>query len=285
MGKATAEQPATGLKYQRIEPPENLRPFVRYFWSVEGEAEGPAVSRDFRLTAESSGFLIFQPGHNGRFDVTQEFALPDLCVCGPATKPIAMSLNGRVATVGAALQPDALGALFHIHAADLTDSCAHPNELRSGIVGTLTQQLDETPRAADRLKLLCRQLSVLTAGSRDDGDWVVRFGLSEINQAGGDIQIAALAIKLGVSERSLERKFRASVGITPRTFARICRFRRTLDRLRSDEFLNDTELAHEQNFADQSHLIRMFREFSGLTPRQFRKQYAGVVDNLNISVG
>lgn len=284
MGETTAQSSATGLKYRRVEPPENLRPFVRYFWSIEGEASGPH-NVDFRLVAESSGFLIFQPTENGSFAVTDDFTLPDLCVCGPATLPVTMSLSGHVATVGAALQPDALGALFHVNAADLADGCAHPGDMRSGFRETLTDRLYETQDPADRLALLQRHMSVLTAGARDDGDWVVRFGLAEIVKAGGNVPIAFVAKKLGVSERSLERKFRTAVGITPRTFARICRFRRTVDRLRSDDFLNDTELAHEQNFTDQSHLIRMFREFSGLTPRQFRRRYAGVVDNLNVSVG
>lgn len=76
--------------------------------------------------------------------------------------------------------------------------------------------------------------------------------------------VAAVARTLGISERQLERRFLARVGITPKRFASLRRFEQAVALARGSASL--TEVALAAGYYDQSHFIREFRRFAGATP-------------------
>jgi AraC-like DNA-binding protein len=77
--------------------------------------------------------------------------------------------------------------------------------------------------------------------------------------------------KYKVSERQLERKFKTSVGISPKKLQRIVRFEKSLQLLRRADYKQLTSVAHELDYTDQSHFIKDFKDFSGMTPYAFVK--------------
>jgi len=81
---------------------------------------------------------------------------------------------------------------------------------------------------------------------------------------GGGTSVAAVARALGTSERQLERRFIARVGIAPKRFAKLERFERAIARARSQASL--AAAAHAGGYYDQSHFIRDVRHFTGLSP-------------------
>ncbi len=79
-------------------------------------------------------------------------------------------------------------------------------------------------------------------------------------------RIEHVARALGLLTRHLERTFRREVGLTPKHYSRLLRFRRMLGALdRADPGWAD--LAARTGYSDQPHLVREFREFAGLAPR------------------
>lgn len=81
------------------------------------------------------------------------------------------------------------------------------------------------------------------------------------------MSVETLADTLSVSRQHLALQFRQQVGITPKLFARICRFRRALALLRDPARDGDlAALAADCGYFDQSHLIRDFRDFADGTP-------------------
>ncbi len=63
-------------------------------------------------------------------------------------------------------------------------------------------------------------------------------------------------------------KFREQVGLTPKTAARVLRFRSLCRRLDAEP-VRWAEIAYDCGYADQSHLIREFRKLAGTTPTDF----------------
>jgi AraC-like DNA-binding protein len=94
------------------------------------------------------------------------------------------------------------------------------------------------------------------------------------------LSVAQAAAKLGVSERQLERRFRARVGVSPKQFARLARFERAMIAAKTplsatttagvdDEparAASLTSIAQRAGYYDQSHLARDVRQFAGATP-------------------
>ena len=83
----------------------------------------------------------------------------------------------------------------------------------------------------------------------------------------GDATVSAVAVDLGVSERHLRRVFRDAVGVSPKTFAKLARFRRALQAARKDRGASWASIAAATGYYDQAHLIAEFRSIAGVTPR------------------
>lgn len=95
---------------------------------------------------------------------------------------------------------------------------------------------------------------------------LVRRAVDRLVATGGSLPINHLASELDISPRTLLRRFRAAAGLSPKQFARTCRFRKAAGALLTDEDQGWSRIAHETGFADQAHLIHEFRGLTGLTP-------------------
>lgn len=122
-----------------------------------------------------------------------------------------------------------------------------------------------------------------------ESDWRRRFGLVEtvllrrlagapprreaiaqafdrILASRGTMRIDALARSLDCSRKHLNQQFGEDIGIGPKATARMVRFNRALALARRAEAADWALIAAECGYADQAHLVREFRVFSGATP-------------------
>ena len=76
-----------------------------------------------------------------------------------------------------------------------------------------------------------------------------------------------VADDLGVSERHLRRVFRDAVGVSPKAFARLTRFRHAVRAARERTPASWASIAAAAGYYDQAHLIAEFRAIAGVTPR------------------
>lgn len=91
-----------------------------------------------------------------------------------------------------------------------------------------------------------------------------------LEEKGGMIRIADLAASLGISPRQLNRSFSVVVGVSPKTFAQICRVRRAVELL-ADPKHDLLTIALECGFFDQAHFIKEMHRFLGAGPRDYRR--------------
>jgi AraC-like DNA-binding protein len=83
----------------------------------------------------------------------------------------------------------------------------------------------------------------------------------------GRVTIDAMARHAGVSRQHFSRQFREQLGIAPKLYCRLARFQSGLAPDRSQEKIGWAETALDLGYADQSHMIAEFRQFSSLTPQ------------------
>ena len=90
-----------------------------------------------------------------------------------------------------------------------------------------------------------------------------------VEETAGAVPIGRLAEEVGWSHRHLIAMFRRQIGVAPRTAARIVRFERVLGRLDRRLPVRWGVVAADLGYADQAHLIRDFKAFTGTTPTAF----------------
>ncbi len=83
-------------------------------------------------------------------------------------------------------------------------------------------------------------------------------------RSGGTSRIGEIAREVGWSHKHLITKFKQQVGVAPRLAARLLRLSRVWRLVESGH--DWARIAAESGYADQSHLVREFRKFTGTTP-------------------
>jgi AraC-like DNA-binding protein len=79
-----------------------------------------------------------------------------------------------------------------------------------------------------------------------------------------------VARKLNVSERHLRRAFSEVVGLSPKRYARIVRFKHAVARA-SDGAVDWSAIAADCGYFDQAHMCADFQDLAGITPMAFMR--------------
>ncbi len=95
-------------------------------------------------------------------------------------------------------------------------------------------------------------------------------------QAGGVLPIYALADTLGVSARTLRRRFADDIGLSTKMFARIEQYRQAHAYLLRTPGATWRDVCERYGYADQAHFIRAFRRFTGESPTHWRAEGHGL---------
>lgn len=100
----------------------------------------------------------------------------------------------------------------------------------------------------------------------------VRRALDVIHRSAFHATIGDICDTLGLSNRHLIEQFRRVTGLTPKTASRIARFHGVVQAVASEDDVDWARYAYRFNYSDQSHLIREFRRFSGVTPEEYHRR-------------
>lgn len=139
------------------------------------------------------------------------------------------------------------------------------------VVGRATERLlDRLASAPDwpaRFAVLDTELAAMAAAGRGAAGTAPEVGRAAdlIGATGGTVRIADLADEVGWSRRHLAERFRTETGIGPKAMARLVRFERVCERLRTPDRPSLADAAADAGYVDQAHLARDFRDLAGHT--------------------
>ncbi|MEV0273521.1 AraC family transcriptional regulator [Hamadaea sp. NPDC050747] len=187
-----------------------------------------------------------------------------LQVVGPDTRPREVVLTPRTTISGVRLRPGAAGLLTgSTPVSALTDRQVDLTELWGATAYQLMELVERGPEVA---RVLARALAGRVP--RHAPEPLVMAAARALDQAEPPT-VPSLAADLGVAERTLRRKLVAAVGYGPKTLEQVLRFGRASRAAADGGDL--ARVAHDAGYADQAHLSREVRRWSGrATPRPER---------------
>ncbi|WP_296371201.1 MULTISPECIES: helix-turn-helix domain-containing protein [unclassified Pseudonocardia] len=250
-----------GVRWQR--PAPAVRPWVATYTGYRMEAGPPGVHigvpsphLTFLLCLDGAIQMVGDtPGRFGAM-VAGLHDVPDRIAQGEAQTGIQLRLTWRGAR-----------ALFGTRAGDLAADIVDLDALPGRCAAPLLDRLACAPTWPERFAVLDAELTALAARGR--GDRGVRpevgYAWDRLEETGGNLRIADLAAEVGWSRRHLAEHFRAETGLAPKAAARVMRFERACDRLRSPARPSLAAVAADGGYVDQAHLSRDFRDLAGQT--------------------
>jgi AraC-like DNA-binding protein len=246
-----------------------LAPYVRRIWTT-GNFDIAKSYSTYRFFADGCPGVMFQECADGMF-LNDEKKLSTLFLYGQTVKPIAISAGGGHRIIVVFFYPHVVKALLGIDAHELTDTCLDLGLDPLGRQERIVERLVNTPSDPERIELIKQFLVKMILSNGRQLDPEIQMAVSKFSQPDHARNICQIRETLNMSERTLLRKFESQVGVSPKVFSNICRFRRSFDKLESGKYDKLADIAFESGYADQSHFIRSFKEFAGETPRSFLK--------------
>ncbi len=252
------------MDFRLLAPAADLADLVDSYWIVESECT-EAIEQ--KIIPDGYPEIIFHFGDPYEIRLGDDWRRQASgLLAGQITRWFALRNTGRTAMVGIKLMPHAPNRLFGLDMNRFVDRVVDIGEALPGRLDAFARELRDGDDA-HRVAILDSFLRGLRPPP-DPGDPVAR-ALGLILASRGTQAIADLCAQVGVSERTLERRFRKAVGLTPKLHSRIVRFAR-LFRAIDDERPDLGELGLDAGFYDQPHFIRNFKAFTGVNPSRYR---------------
>ncbi|MGH2491759.1 MAG: AraC family transcriptional regulator [Candidatus Limnocylindria bacterium] len=205
----------------------------------------------------------------------------DVLTCGQSSlrvEPAGSTHTNRFGPQGAhivVVQPDPRSPLLG-PVADALSRAHHRRDPRAGLIGRAIASEFRHRDAVSPLALQGLGLELVAALARSarlprsPPPWLAQATELIHDRFLDRLRIETIADAVGVRPSELVRAFRAFHGVPIGSYARRLRLEWVARRLaESDEPI--ISVAHDAGFADQPHLTRAFRAFSGLTPARYRR--------------
>jgi AraC-like DNA-binding protein len=256
-----------GMRYFRLRPDARLGPWIKCYWWVEPQPDNEAGSR--KAAADAPDLLI-PDGHSElvfrfagaftRWQLGEPAKRVHMCksyVIGGRSKSVLAHSPGGLRLAGVKLDPRALRTLLRRPLSELRDNTVDCADLECSALLELEDEIanlksvDQLPAAFDRF-FLRRSTDIEDAPA-------IELLLGKIRATRGAQPILKFAREHRLDVRTLERRFIACVGMTPKQFARVERFKHSYRLL-------GEKRAHLEGYYDESHFIREFRHFMGTSP-------------------
>jgi AraC-like DNA-binding protein len=258
-------------------PNRPLGDFVERMWLL---MDAPAHSKE-RIAASGTIDLVINL-HENELRVYDP-AKPERCkrfsgavVSGTHSGPFVIDPRELVSVMGVRFRPGGAFPFLGMPASELADAQVYLDTLWGASAIELRERLCEAGTPAERLNLLENAL-VAHLFRPLERHYAVRFALNTFGRADSGLAVRDVAREAGLSQRRFIQLFAREVGMSPKLFCRVRRFRQALETVRHIALPNWAQVAMDCGYYDQSHLIHDFRFFSSLSPMEYVRQRSGCV--------
>ncbi len=249
-------------------PSKDLADFVMCYWTLESSInDTPEINT---IVPDGTMKLIFHYGATYRHHPknTSPYLLPKCFLIGQLTRPYVVEPTGETGTFMVRFHPNGFLPFTNQSIKTMENTAIPLKELfgKKGI--EFETKILSAPNNEERIKItedfLRHRLS-----DQKTLDTILTSAIETISTANGQIPIHEISDKLEVNRRNLVRKFSTNVGLSPKQLSKIIRLQASLKVLLNKKNSKLTEVAHNSEYFDQAHFIKDFKEFTGITPKEF----------------
>jgi AraC-like DNA-binding protein len=253
-------------------PRAPLNEFVERLWFVAG---GDSLRQERILPSGTVELVINLRDDRIQIDRTVSSpharTLPGVAVSGTYSEAFIINAVQHAAMMGVHFRPGGASAVLGVPAVELANAHVDLAAMWGGaVVREMRERLCAAPTDEDRFRYLEHVLIGRLRLPRRQHP-AVALALASFTPAAMSASVRDVARQAGLSYRRLLTVFRAEVGLPPKLFCRIQRFRHVHELAQRPGRIDWTQIALECGFFDQSHLANEFRMLAGITPSEYQR--------------
>lgn len=256
------------MKGKVFEPNKDLEDFVMCYWTLDfPREETPKINT---IVPDGTMKLIFHYGdlywhHPASGD---KFLQPRCFLIGQLTRPYVVEPNGDTGTFVVRFHPNGFLPFATIPIKEMENTPVPLNTLYGKEGQELEHFIIHAHSTEDRIKIIEKFLFERLTDTKTI-DNIVKSTIDTILDSKGQTSVTALSQKNHIHRRQLVRKFSKAIGLSPKQLSKTIRLQTTLKTLLNQKRSKLTDLAYDNEYYDQSHFIKDFKEFTGLSPKEF----------------
>jgi len=238
---------------------------VRSFWQMQSEQ----ACHEETILPKGVVELIFSFQDAVPFQLENKAlngTTPRCFVSGMNDAPVQLKAPQRQLFFGVTLHPAALKKLLRVPSGRFLNTITDLEEVHKGF-GELWHRLADADSFADRVVITQHWISQQQSQVHPQEMAISAF----LHTAPEPVSVAALAGRFCYSPRQLNRKSQEMFGMSTEGLIRYKRYLHAL-RLMHQSTETLTRIGYDCHYYDQAHFSREFREFTGLTPGEYRQQ-------------
>ena len=251
-----------------FEPNFGLTEFIKRYWTLDGEKENTPIKNT--IVPDGTMKLIFHYGetykhHSQSGEIT---ILPKCFLIGQLTKPYVIEPIGITGSFVVQFKPNGFLPFTTIPIREMENTAIPLDKLFGENGKKLSEQILNANSTSERIQII--EIFLLgELSNKRTFDSIVKSTVETIFNANGKFSVNEFSKSKNINRRQLSRKFSSTIGLSPKQLAKTIRIQTTLKALLNEEHTRLTDLAYENEYFDQAHFIKDFKEFTGLTPKEF----------------
>ncbi len=261
------------MKAQIIEykPSKSLSAFVEWYW--RGTFQGytnHCLSQKVIPNGYVELIIHLTEMHCNLYKHQYWSQSPDYTIIGLYTQPYEVRFHHYVEVFAIRFKPEGIYNIFGVPAAEFKGSYEDMVLVLGSEFKDFSDRLRQESEVG-RMIHLAESYLLTTLQRQQPALSYVNYAAEIIRRTKDPLKIKALAYRLNISQRQLEREFKHKIGITPKHYLRLSRMNEVHRLLEADRTLNLTKIAYQVGYTDQAHFIRDFKSITGEKPSFFVK--------------
>lgn len=256
------------MKYQTFQPQPDLSALVKFYWTLEVPFDPNNPKQKIIPDGCIEMTFNLKDGIKRYTSETDFIIHPSSMIMGQRTKSYYIEPTGDVDSFAICFYPYGF-ANFAGTSLDRLVDIETPIKDLFGVLPSkeLTQQIFEAPNTQKRIEII--EAFLLTRLHQHTTiENMVKTTVDTLLATHGSSPINKLLKNDLSKRRQLERNFKKQIGISPKQLGKVLRLQAALKMLLNEKG-SLTNIAYESEYFDQAHFIKDFKEFIGITPKDF----------------
>lgn len=257
------------MNYQTFEPHPDLESLISCYWTLEVPAD--YESQKQRIVTDGCIEMAFILGDDiKRYTSEDNFILqPRAMVLGQTIEPFYIEPTGYVNTFAIRFYPYGFANFVSVPIKNLVNKETPIEQLfNEKIAKKLEQEIIQAADVHERIKII-EGFLMNKLSEQSTVDNIVRTTIDALLSTKGNASINTILKEDLSKRRQLERNFVKQIGISPKQLGKVIRLQSALKMMLNEEGEKLTNIAYENEYYDQAHFIKDFKEFTGISPKDF----------------